>query len=485
MLSTATCKSTTTMYLPLCLSYLVLQLHRYGCPYCLDEGVHLSHRHIYPPNDEHRPRSTPEMLRWAQKAEQQGKPVKGVKGFSVLSKCLDIVKSVPIDYMHAVLEGVTKSLTTTWFDSRHHGKKFYLKPQVKDIDKALLRIKPPSDIPRVPRSVESHLKYWKGNEYRAWLLFYSLPVLKDFLPADYLHHLALLVSAIYKLLCTDITSDQISAAEEQLNLFYTLIPILYTDQLCTMNVHSLIHLPDCVRRWGPLWAYSCFSFENMNGFLKKQCHSTKNVLPQLICSLHTRQSLPSLQKRLTESETDRTITLLKNIGSFSKHSHPTGPLGQITSRKITNEESQLIMDELDQESGSYITTFSKYRFNHTTLRATDSVKTSACRNDSIFSLDEHFCSIKTLCCIGDRHMAIVEVFEEAHDQHLPQARQRELLQNSRLIDVSFLHQVKKLSLSKTTKIVPIEKLASKCVLIPLKHSPTNCIVTLPNSLEHH
>ena len=184
------------------------------------------------------------------------------------------------------------------------------------------------------------------------------------------------------------------------------------------------------------------------------------------------------------SETDRTITLLKNIGSFSKHFHPTGPFGLITSRRLTNEKSQLVMEELDQESGSSITTYSKYRLNHTTLRATDYVKAGGCQNDSIFSLDEHFCSIKTLCCIGDSHMAIVEVFEEVHGQHLPQARHKEL-KNSRLIDVFFLHQVKKLSLSKTTKIVPIEKLSSKCVFIPLKHSPTDYIVTLPNSLEHH
>ena len=35
-------------------------------------------------------------------------------------------------------------------------------------------------------------------------------------------------------------------------------------QNTTVNVHLLNHLPVCVKKWGPLWAYSCFHFENMN-----------------------------------------------------------------------------------------------------------------------------------------------------------------------------------------------------------------------------
>ena len=42
-----------------------------------------------------------------------------------------------------------------------------------------------------------------------------------------------------------------------------------------MNVHLLKHIPDCVRDWGPLWAYSCFSFESMNGHLKRHFHGAR------------------------------------------------------------------------------------------------------------------------------------------------------------------------------------------------------------------
>lgn len=50
----------------------------------------------------------------------------------------------------------------------------------------------------------------------------------------------------------------------------------------TMNVHLLGHLPECVRQWGPLWAYTCFQYENMNGHLKKLFHGTRNMSKQVI-----------------------------------------------------------------------------------------------------------------------------------------------------------------------------------------------------------
>ena len=70
---------------------------------------------------------------------------------------------------------------------------------------------------------------------------------------------------------------------------------MHVDTLClhagvkptTMNVHLLMHLPDCVKSWGPLWAYSCFHFENLNGYLKFLFHGTRDMTKQvytMLCS---------------------------------------------------------------------------------------------------------------------------------------------------------------------------------------------------------
>ena len=78
---------------------------KYGCLYCLDEGLHISHCRIYLPSDSHQARNIKDIHKWSEQAIKDGKPIFGVKGPSVLTQCLNIITSVPIDYMHAILEG--------------------------------------------------------------------------------------------------------------------------------------------------------------------------------------------------------------------------------------------------------------------------------------------------------------------------------------------------------------------------------------------
>lgn len=49
----------------------------------------------------------------------------------------------------------------------------------------------------------------------------------------------------------------------------------------TINVHSLMHLPDAVRNLGPLWVHSCFSFESANGEILKFFHGSQSVEKQV------------------------------------------------------------------------------------------------------------------------------------------------------------------------------------------------------------
>lgn len=46
----------------------------------------------------------------------------------------------------------------------------------------------------------------------------------------------------------------------------------------TYNCHTLSHLPDCVKKLGPLWNYSNFPFESNNGVLVGYVKSPKGVL---------------------------------------------------------------------------------------------------------------------------------------------------------------------------------------------------------------
>lgn len=58
-----------------------------------------------------------------------------------------------------------------------------------------------------------------ASEYRAWMLFYSVPVLYGILDESYLQHYILLAEAIWILLLDSISKEQLTHADKLLKLF--------------------------------------------------------------------------------------------------------------------------------------------------------------------------------------------------------------------------------------------------------------------------
>ena len=187
---------------------------QHGCLTCTHPGSsHIRGRRIYNPSSVSMSRKHKSVMDAAQQAERSGVRVRGIKGISVLSKILDLVDGIPIDCMHAVLEGVTRWLLHARFNSENHRQPFYFGRCILQIDKLLLKLTPPSEFSRPPRSIKKHLRYWKASELRSWLLYYSLLLLIHFMPPLYLHHFALLVFAMHILLKDSISTSQVDAAE--------------------------------------------------------------------------------------------------------------------------------------------------------------------------------------------------------------------------------------------------------------------------------
>lgn len=138
------------------------------------------------------------------------------------------------------------------------------------------------------------LRFWKAAEYRSWLLYYSIPILSDLLNSAYLYHYMTLVKSIF-ILCSDsIGESDLKHAEQLLYYFVAMLNTLYGERYMTLNVHSLLHLPEVVRDLGPLWAHSCFAFEDANGYLKKFFHGTQHVDLQIANAVTVLQTIPQL-----------------------------------------------------------------------------------------------------------------------------------------------------------------------------------------------
>nr|XP_055061257.1 uncharacterized protein LOC129444550 [Misgurnus anguillicaudatus] len=207
-------------------------------------------------------------------------PIMGVKRPSQLMKLdkFQMVQGFVPEYQHSVCLGVTRQLTSLWLDSTNHQHGWYIGTQTEKIDEVLTKISPPTEITRVPRSMQER-KFWKASEWRLFLLFYALPVLNGILPRKYWNHLFLLVFAVYHLLQERIREAKVVIA---LKKFVREFQGLYGTANVSFNVHLMTHLAASVRNWGPLWATSTFSFEFFNGTLLTYFNGTTHVPVQIM-----------------------------------------------------------------------------------------------------------------------------------------------------------------------------------------------------------
>ncbi len=273
----------------------------YSCSNCLQPGESYKigdrgHCHIFPfskENAEGPSREANSIVDKAIQATADKKPVQGIKGPSFLMglRSYDYVKSFGIDYMHGVLLGVVKTLLMLWFSASHKARDFSIAEHVTVVDNLLLNVKPPHFISRRPRSISDHLNYWKASEFRSWLFYYSVPLLKPFLLPAYFVHYCCLVESIWILCGDSISPSDIDHAQALLQYFVYMMERLYEPRYCTLNVHQLLHLTDCVRNNGPLWAYSCFAFESVNGELMKLFHGTQSVDTQIVSAVNVHHML--------------------------------------------------------------------------------------------------------------------------------------------------------------------------------------------------
>ena len=188
--------------------------------------------------------------------------------------------------------GVVRLLLNLWLEPKNHSESYYIGNLISLMDSRLLSIKPISEISRVPCSF-SDRKHWKASEFRSFLLYYSTPILQGILPTKYYKHYLLLVVSVRKLLGTSIGQKDIEMSSKFLSVLCKHYNDLNGDKEMTINVHSLNHLPQTVQDLGPLWVFSCFFLESLNGILLQQVHGTQGLGLQLISNFSYIQAFPT------------------------------------------------------------------------------------------------------------------------------------------------------------------------------------------------
>ncbi|XP_074112816.1 uncharacterized protein LOC141536290 [Cotesia typhae] len=167
----------------------------YGCSWCYAHGEYYNSAMRYPiVENDPALRTHNDHVLDIENGEKLSRHINGVKGRTELLrlKHLDCVWSLPVDYMHGVLLGVSRQLWSIWTTPK---TPYYLTSKNREeIDKRYLSIKRPHEIHRLTRSIKTMAK-WKASEWESWLLFDSLPCLDGILKKSALIHIVYLCLA--------------------------------------------------------------------------------------------------------------------------------------------------------------------------------------------------------------------------------------------------------------------------------------------------
>ncbi|XP_061508321.1 uncharacterized protein LOC133392261 [Anopheles gambiae] len=183
------------------------------------------------------------------------------------------------DRLHLIDLGIMKRLLLGWRDGKL-GIKAWNKQQIELIDKALDKIRQPSEVHRKQRPIK-YIKYWKASECAFFLHYPAIAVLKDHLPQNVYKHFLLLFCAI-TILSTRVYKQKWPLAGQLLDKFVADFPTVYNERYMTSNIHNLQHVFEDVDRFGPLSEISTYPFENMLQYLKNLLRSGWKNLEQAI-----------------------------------------------------------------------------------------------------------------------------------------------------------------------------------------------------------
>lgn len=211
-----------------------------------------------------------------------------------------MITQFPLDYLHLICLGITKKIIHIWCkgqipykESKQHVD--YLSGKLSSYNSCF-----PVEFNRKPRGI-GELEYWKGTEYRTFLLYSGPVALKNILSVEKYNHFMLLSVGVRMLLNKN-NSQWIPLARKCLEEFIAGVTEFYSSRFITYNMHSLIHLADDAEKFGSIESVSAFPFENYMQDLKHMLRGQSNCLAQVIRRVFERESVTTLFNQEKEND---------------------------------------------------------------------------------------------------------------------------------------------------------------------------------------
>ena len=222
--------------------------------------------------------------------------------------------------MHNILLGTTKLMITIWREKTLISSHDFVKIQAQ-VDSFVT----PPDVGRIPHKISSGFSSFTADQWKNWVLIYSLIVLKPILPGTYYYCWYIFVQACQLLCSRAISQTNVLELNHLLVCFCKTIEELYGVSACTPNLHLHCHLKECLLDFGPANAFWLFACERLNGILGAISTNHHAIEAQLVMKFSSSQQV--LQS-IAKSESSEVEMLLSPF-HFSKGSLRYDELPQI------------------------------------------------------------------------------------------------------------------------------------------------------------
>ncbi len=187
-----------------------------------------------------------------------------------------------VDPMHNLLLGTAKYMMTVWVE-----RKLIDHKALSTIQNKVNTFITPNDIGRIPNKISSGFSGFPAEQWRNWILIYSLSSLKEVLPREHYQCWHSFVKACYLLRRRVICQEQLQDADLFLQAFkfihsFIQFQLVYGKECCTINIHLHGHLVSCMEDYGPVYLFWLFAFERLNGVMEAFHTNSHNIAPQLM-----------------------------------------------------------------------------------------------------------------------------------------------------------------------------------------------------------
>lgn len=219
------------------------------------------------------------------------------------------------DALHLIDLGITKRFLVGWKNgTMNNNNARWSASEIKAISQFLVKTKLPKELNKRPLRGLDDLAFWKGSEYRSFLLYASIVVVKEFFKehAEIFNHFLHFFCAIVICIRPNQSRPTYEIAKKLLNHFLNGVKLLYGNTMFSSNMHSVSHLVDDVIHLGPLETFHAYPFESKLFDLKRLIRTGNLPLQQVarrICEIH--QNLANSTNLSTESSSTENKPICK------------------------------------------------------------------------------------------------------------------------------------------------------------------------------